>query len=727
MSRAISRRRGTAQEHESFTGALAELTVDTTNNRLVVHDGSTPGGHPAAPVAYVDDKASLFTEDLIETVGKGDALMAPQRPSSAYDDVGETGGGSPAVICLVWDGHSKEIREANGREASGFPAGGWKEICDARGIKLSFSVSGSGPPTQFWEDRMTRQQIRDLQDQDFEVMSHVDISTRRNSSAEDVEAYIKARKEFHVGEGFNVKNAIWFGGYSDPLSRSIIRKYYRSARGTGPSDNLFKPMNQYNLPVLALDNLNYNGWEPIFDRAMEMRMPLIIYGHPRTDEFYDEPRDDNGDPDAGGNYGWEKIVSLLDRAIAHPDYGKGDGVKIMTVDDMLDIHGNVIDIGTRMFYPSTAASTQGNINQFFRVAKTGEFWSDLLGNLDSMVLGRYGWTHNKPIALQSVVVGPQVAANTNSSYLTAIGREAFLDSEGDYCVAIGWRCGVGAKGEDSIYIGSGSGTDSEGDNVVFIGDQAGRNSVGIDCVLIGFQAGRHNNKEKLVAIGKNAGYQNIGESVTVIGNEAGQDNEGNQLAAIGNNAGRGNTGHDCVAIGRQALFSNTVDAVTGVGREAARNNTGSSSVGVGFQALYDNTGVQTTAIGREAGRNNTGSRGCYFGRKAGFGATGTDMLALGFEAGEASSAARSIFIGREAGKNVTTHDVIIVGNIENNANPFIRGDLVTGGIVLGAPDTAIADGDMGNNRLTFSLSGGNLVVKVKNGSGTVTSGTITLT
>lgn len=37
-------RRGTATQHNSFTGANAEITVDTTNKTLRVHDGVTVGG-----------------------------------------------------------------------------------------------------------------------------------------------------------------------------------------------------------------------------------------------------------------------------------------------------------------------------------------------------------------------------------------------------------------------------------------------------------------------------------------------------------------------------------------------------------------------------------------------------------------------------------------------------------------------------------------------------------
>ncbi len=43
---AVQRRRGTTAEHSSFTGLAGELTVDTTKDTVIVHDGSTAGGIP---------------------------------------------------------------------------------------------------------------------------------------------------------------------------------------------------------------------------------------------------------------------------------------------------------------------------------------------------------------------------------------------------------------------------------------------------------------------------------------------------------------------------------------------------------------------------------------------------------------------------------------------------------------------------------------------------------
>ena len=46
MTKQVQLRRGTAAEHAVFTGAVGELTIDTTNDVAVVHDGVTQGGLP---------------------------------------------------------------------------------------------------------------------------------------------------------------------------------------------------------------------------------------------------------------------------------------------------------------------------------------------------------------------------------------------------------------------------------------------------------------------------------------------------------------------------------------------------------------------------------------------------------------------------------------------------------------------------------------------------------
>jgi glycerate kinase len=65
MSTQVQYRRGTGAQNDAFTGALAEITVDTTNGTLRVHNGITAGGSNIATVAYVDNAVGSLSADSI--------------------------------------------------------------------------------------------------------------------------------------------------------------------------------------------------------------------------------------------------------------------------------------------------------------------------------------------------------------------------------------------------------------------------------------------------------------------------------------------------------------------------------------------------------------------------------------------------------------------------------------------------------------------------------------
>ena len=63
-------RRGTTGEHASFVGKQGELTMDTTKNALVLHDGVTPGGNTIAsadPNSIEQDTTHRFVSDVEKT------------------------------------------------------------------------------------------------------------------------------------------------------------------------------------------------------------------------------------------------------------------------------------------------------------------------------------------------------------------------------------------------------------------------------------------------------------------------------------------------------------------------------------------------------------------------------------------------------------------------------------------------------------------------------------
>ena len=72
MAKVLKLRRGTTSDHSSFTGAAGECTVDTTKDTLVVHDGSTAGGHPVA----AEDMANVSSSDIVGRLAAGSIAHA---------------------------------------------------------------------------------------------------------------------------------------------------------------------------------------------------------------------------------------------------------------------------------------------------------------------------------------------------------------------------------------------------------------------------------------------------------------------------------------------------------------------------------------------------------------------------------------------------------------------------------------------------------------------------
>ena len=90
MAKQLQLRSGTATEHNNFTGANGEVTVDTTNKTLRVHDGSTVGGTILAtltgglvPVSQLPDatttvKGAVILNNTLTSTSTTEALTAAQ-------------------------------------------------------------------------------------------------------------------------------------------------------------------------------------------------------------------------------------------------------------------------------------------------------------------------------------------------------------------------------------------------------------------------------------------------------------------------------------------------------------------------------------------------------------------------------------------------------------------------------------------------------------------------
>ena len=64
MATQIQHRRGSTAQHATFTGAIGEITVDTTKKVAVIHDGSTPGGVPLARDDQKNDGSLGYAQEI---------------------------------------------------------------------------------------------------------------------------------------------------------------------------------------------------------------------------------------------------------------------------------------------------------------------------------------------------------------------------------------------------------------------------------------------------------------------------------------------------------------------------------------------------------------------------------------------------------------------------------------------------------------------------------------
>lgn len=79
-------RRGTAAQMATFAGAPGEVVVDTSNNRVVVHDGTTAGGWPAATAVksgIADSNATITPTTRIFAMTTLTAARTLTLPSAA--------------------------------------------------------------------------------------------------------------------------------------------------------------------------------------------------------------------------------------------------------------------------------------------------------------------------------------------------------------------------------------------------------------------------------------------------------------------------------------------------------------------------------------------------------------------------------------------------------------------------------------------------------------------
>lgn len=94
MATQLQMRRGTQNEHNSFTGAVGEVTINTTEDSLRIHDGSKVGGHS---ITLQSIARSLNVQDS-EVIYSDDTVTVLNNVLYIYDASTQTTWGKPAGV-----------------------------------------------------------------------------------------------------------------------------------------------------------------------------------------------------------------------------------------------------------------------------------------------------------------------------------------------------------------------------------------------------------------------------------------------------------------------------------------------------------------------------------------------------------------------------------------------------------------------------------------------------
>ena len=93
MTTQVQFRKGTTAEHAIFTGATAEITVDTEKKTAVVHDGSDVGGFELQrarwEVVNISGDLSCGVKYLLDTSGGALTLNMPYESNGIVPHVGD--------------------------------------------------------------------------------------------------------------------------------------------------------------------------------------------------------------------------------------------------------------------------------------------------------------------------------------------------------------------------------------------------------------------------------------------------------------------------------------------------------------------------------------------------------------------------------------------------------------------------------------------------------------
>ncbi len=649
MAKQLKLRRGTTSQHSSFTGAEGEVTVDTTKDTLVVHDGSTAGGTPLAkesaiPSAYTHPNHS----GEVTSTGDGATVIA----DNVVDEANLKVSNSPT---------NGQVLTARSGNTGGMTWETTSSVGGATGVDFNDDVKarwGTGNDLEIYHSSNNNYIKGGVQNIYVDSSSSIVLS---NGSGGTISSFMPSSINHYQHIYLNnSKNLTVSGGYIT-CSGNI------SVTGSGKFSGDGSLLTNTPAPSTNTYHSLYMGANSGEDTTASATDNVAI-GRSAGKELTSGNKNTIIGSLAGANSttGFRNIILGYGACGSGNLTGSSNVVigsyetgKLMTSAD-----SNVF-IGGRCAQAITTGDENTAVGRNCMTTMTNGGFNVALG---ASSFGNNGGSHN--IAIGAYTLGRNIydGSNVGGSYNVAICAGSLSRNKGGYSVGIGYNTLHNhTTADDALAIGTyASEKLTTGTLVTAIGNEANRyGTTGYGGVFIGHHSGRGNSTATDVTHQTNTAVGaytleavRAGKDNVAIGYGAGQSLEyAERSVLIGFNAGHNiEGGSDNICIGYkagEALTSYHGNAF--IGYQSGRQATSAVyNQGLGHHSLNSlTTGDRNVGIGMEAGGSiTTGEYNTCIGAGTGGPSGGSYNVAIGTKcsSGSDSGYTKNVQIGYESMK-----------------------------------------------------------------------------
>ncbi len=541
MATQVQLRRGTSTQNDSFTGAQGELTFDTTNKRVRIHDGATTGGFELKTENAGGD--TLFADNEKAIFGAGSDLQIYHDGS--HSRISDQGTGN-----LIINAGEFRVNTANDGEAiikgntSGdvelYYSGALKLSTTASGISVSGTVTSDGLSLGDFTDALTIGDSNDLS------LYHAS----GNATIKNDTGDLTVRSDsFRVKN--NANNEEMFSAYADGAV-TLFHNNATKLATTSTGINVTGTAVTDGLTVAG--NVSVDGGTIKLDGNYPVGTSNVALG----DTALDDGSLSGGYNTAVGagslsaNTSGQQNASLgafsLD-ANTTGSYNAGFGQSSLGSNTT---GSNNTGLGRGALSANTTASNNTAVGYQSLYANTGvdnsalgyeSLWANTTG-VDNSGFGRSALALNTTGRDNNAFGYTALYANTTGNYNVALGKEALrFNTTANYNNAVGYQALYSntttqhnnAFGWQSLKFNNGGisnsgfgdrtlGSNTTGDNNTAMGYMSlYANTTGIDNTAVGYQAGYSNTVNSYnTYLGDHAGYATTSTRNTFLGHGSGE-------------------------------------------------------------------------------------------------------------------------------------------------------------------------------------------------------------